>query len=228
MNRIVVLIDDEPTVAGGLDIIKENLKRKNIDVISHYINPIDDDFCNDDDDPILIKVIDGIKSCLKGVQPNLFIIDLSYSGGSEFDGLDLIESLRDLKKFKNTPILLSSGKRKAVVKKIFGNEDLTEIEKVNELAKLIDYKIDGFIEKNYKDEAIKLLQKVKIDDLLPSKLRNFECETANINIFSPILNTLTFSELADEIEGNEPIATEILNEMLDMTLSNYVEIDEKL
>jgi len=49
-----------------------------------------------------------------------------------------------------------------------------------------------------------------------------------INCFSPKYKTLSFSELADKIDGDDLETRRILDEMFGLTLSHYANIDEKL
>jgi hypothetical protein len=105
---------------------------------------------------------------------------------------------------------------------------LSDGDKVNSLAKLIYLKIDRFLDKDFKSDAIDYLKQTKLDEILPSKLREYEGENAVINQFTPKFNTLTFSELASKIESNAPETKNILDEMFDLTLSHYAIINEKL
>jgi CheY-like chemotaxis protein len=230
MEKTLLLIDDSPDQKGVLENLSEHLRvREGINISNFYINPNDRPFLNDQKDPDLEKLIQGITQQLIGKKPDLIIVDLYYSDNELFDGLLVIEKLRLITKFRNCKIFLISGKREKVIRDIFENEKKDTKEKVKNLAKIIDFRIEKFLDKNFKDEAIESLKRKNIDNILPSKLRDFEKENEiKINLFSPRFKTLTLEELAEKIESNDPEASQILNEMFELTLSHYINIDEGL
>lgn len=229
MERTLLLIDDRSEHLSVLDNIKTNLKTsKSIDLSTKYLNPNDQQFWNDQKDPDISKVIEGIKKKLSSLKPSLILVDQYYSANIFFNGIDIIERLRSIPKFKECPIFIISGSRDRIVKEIFENEGNEKKDKVSNLAKLINLKINRFLDKDFRSEAIEELSKVKIDDILPTKLRDYEGENVVINRFSPKYKTLTFTELADKIENNDSETVNILDEMFELTLSHYVGINEKL
>ena len=130
----------KPTSAGE----RERRQKKNTRVLAD-----DKDFLNDQKDPDLVKLIIGIKRILVSLKPNLIIVDQYYSGNDIYNGLNVVEKLREISKFKNCPIFLISGKRDKIVRDIFTNTDFTIPQKVNSLSKIINYKIDKFLDKNF-------------------------------------------------------------------------------
>jgi len=229
MERTLLLIDDRKEHLSVLDNIKSNLKtNRSINLSTKYLNPNDQKFWNNQKDPDISKVIEGIKIKLSSLKPNLILVDQYYSDNDFFKGIDIIEKLRSIPKFKECPIFIISGNRDKIVKEIFENEGDKEKDKVNNLAKLINLKINRFLDKDFKGEAIEELSKVKIDDILPTKLRDYEGENVVINRFSPKYKTLTFTELAEKIENNDSETVDILDEIFELTLAHYVGINEKL
>ncbi len=229
MERAVLLIDDGKEQKQVLKNIKTHLNvSESINLTTRFINPNDREFWDEFKDPDINKLIEGINKELRSIKPSLVVVDQFYSGNDKFKGLDVIERLRTISKFKNCSIFLISGKRDAIIREIFTSVTFSDTEKVNKLAKIIGFKIDRFLDKNFKDEAIKLLKKSNLEAILPTKLRNYEGENAVINNFSPKYNTLTFEELAGKIEDSDEEVPRILDEIFDLTLSHYVKINEKL
>ncbi|MGE0079145.1 MAG: hypothetical protein AB7S48_14905 [Bacteroidales bacterium] len=229
MEKVLLLIDDSQDHIGVLDNIKTHLRsNESIDLVTKYINPNDRAFWNTEKDPDLDMLITGIQFELKTLKPNLIVVDQFYGSNEKFKGIDVIQKLREVPKFQKCSFIIISGRREQIVRDIFEKEGITNSKKVNNLAKLINLKIDSFLDKDFKSEAIHYLKQSKLDEILPSKLREFEGENIVINSFSPAYNTLTFSELADKIEGDAPDAKDILDELFGLTLSHYVSINEKL
>ncbi|QXP69226.1 hypothetical protein H0I29_11345 [Polaribacter sp. R2A056_3_33] len=229
MEKALLLIDDTKEYIGVLGNISNHLsKRESVNVTTKYLNPNSRDYFDENKDPSLPKVLSGVSKKLSSLKPSLIIVDQYYSGNDNFDGLKIIEELRKISKFKNCPIFLISGKRDKIVRDIFSIDGVKDKEKVKQLSKIISFKIDQFLDKNFKDEAIALLKNNSISDILPSKLREFENVNAQINVFSPKHKVYSFSELSDLIENNHPDSVIILDEIFDMTLSHYIELNEKL
>ena len=229
MEKALLLIDDTKEYIGVLGNISNHLsKRESVNVTTKYLNPNSRDYFDENKDPSLYKVLLGVSKKLSSLKPSLIIVDQYYSGNDNFDGLKIIEELRKLSKFKTCPIFLISGKREKIVRDIFSIEGVRDKEKVKQLSKIISFNIDQFLDKNFKDEAIALLKKNNITDILPAKLREFENENAQINTFFPKHKIQSFSELADLIETYHPNSATILDEIFDMTLSHYIDLNEKL
>lgn len=229
MEKVLLLIDDSQDHITVLDNIKSHLRsNESIDLVTKYINPNDRAFWNSEKDPDLNILISGIQRELKTLKPNLIVVDQFYGSNEKFKGIDIIKKLREIPKFQKSYFLIISGRREQIIRDVFETEGITASQKVTNLAKLINLKIDGFLDKDFKSEAIQYLKQSKLDEILPAKLRDFEGENSVISCFSPKYNTLTFSALADKIEGNEPDAKDILDEMFGLTLSHYISINEKL
>ncbi len=229
MEKSLLLIDDSRDHIGLLDNIKKHLfHNESISLTTKYINPNDREYLNNNKDPDIEKLIQGIKRKFNSIKPNLIIVDQYLSDDEFYKGIDVIKKLRNMSKFKNCSIFLISGKRDKIVREIFEDKSKSDSEKVNQLANIIQLKIDLFLDKDFKDHAIDYLKKTALDDILPSKLRNYEGDNATINKFSPKYKTITFSELADKIETSHPDAKEILDEIFELTLSHYVHLNEKL
>lgn len=229
MEKALLLIDDTKEYVGVLGNISNHLsRRESVNVTTKYLDPNSRDYFDENKDPSLSKVLSGISKKLTSLKPSLIIVDQYYSGNDNFDGLKIIEELRKISKFKTCPIFLISGKRDKIVRDIFSVEGINDKAKVKQLSKIISFKIDQFLDKNFRDEAIALLKNNNISDILPTKLREFENENAQINIFSPKHRVHSFSELAGLIENNHPDSETILDEIFDMTLSHYIALNEKL
>lgn len=229
MEKALLLIDDGRDHLSVLNNIKAHLKREEgISLTTKYVNPNNRTYLNQDQDPDITILVNGIIQKLKSIKPDLIIVDQFYSGNDDFQGLDVIRELRQVNKFKQCDFFLISGKRDAIVRDIFTRNSNTDSEKVKKLAKIIELKINSFLDKNFKSEAISLLKQKGLDNILPQKLRSYEDDNAVINSFSPKFSQLTFEKLAEIIEGKEEKASDILDEMFDLTLSHYIKVNEKL
>jgi CheY-like chemotaxis protein len=225
MEKTLLLIDDSPEQKTALESLAEHLRTNDhIKVHTIFVDPNEREYLDDQQNPDLDKLILGIASKLIGLKPNLIVVD-QYYGDSSFTGLDVIEKLRSIDKFKKCKIFLISGKRAQIISEVFeGNNSSTE--KISKLAKIIDLKIEKFLDKEFKSEAIQSLKTRELNDLLLSKLR--EADNGKIHVFNPTYNTLDLDQLANLIDANSPRAQEILNEIFDLTLSHYIKFDENL
>ncbi len=229
MDKALLLIDDGHDHLRVLDNIAKHLLRKeSINLTTKYIDPNNREYLTEEHDPSIEKLIQGIIDKLKSIKPDLIVVDQFYSGNKDYKGLDVIEELRKINKFKKCDFFLISGKRNAIVRDIFVDTENSDETKVKHLAKIIDLKINSFLDKNFKDEAISLLKKRNLNEILPSKLRDYEGENNTFHRFSPQYGSLTFEELADMIEGDDTEVSEILDEIFNLTLSHYSNINEKL
>lgn len=227
MEKALLLVDDSKDHLGTLEQIKNKIKQEFINLTVKHIDPIHKDYWNEDKNPTIEKVLKGIEDKLKGIKPNLIIVDQFYSDVPTFKGIDIIERLRKMPKFKKCTIFLISGKRKKIVQDVFDDKK-TDKDKVNKLAKLINLKIDSFLDKDFKSEAIRILKQRNINEIFPSKLRNYENDDLKIHTFPPKSKSYTLEDLADKIENDDDEVNDILNEMFDMMLAYYTKIDEKL
>ncbi|MCR9066973.1 MAG: hypothetical protein NXI00_23605 [Cytophagales bacterium] len=226
MEKTLILIDDSPEQKTVLENLAEHLRTKEgINVLTLYVNPNEREYLNEEKDPDLDKLVVGISEKLKGLRPNLIVVD-HYYGDSPFTGLNVIEKLRSIKKFSKSSIFLISGKRDKIVREVFEDEDIPTGEKVKKLAKIIDYGIEKFLDKEFKSEAIESLKTRDIKDILPNKLR--EIDDGRIHVLNPKYKELTMDQLADMIDANDTEAQVIINEMFDLTLSHYVKLNEGL
>lgn len=226
MEKIILLIDDIKASVKGLETIKTSLKKKQIEIISEYINPLDKKFWDENKNPILEKVINGIVSTLSNRSADLIIID-NYYGDASFSGLKIIENLRNINEFKSTSIFLTSGKRDHIVSEIF-NSEKSDIQKVNDLSKLINYKIDGFLDKDYHSLATQFLMESSADKILISKLKKFKDKEVIINTFSGRHAKMNIKDLATKIENKETGSTALVEEMVDLTIAHYIDIENEL
>ena len=230
MEKVLVVVDDSSEQKKVTENIAEHLRRnEQVNVLPLYINPNDRPYLNDSKDPDLDKLVSGIVSKLKKLRPNLVIVDLYYSDNNSYNGLDVVEKLREIPKFSKSVIFLISGKREKIVRDIFRDDHKKDTEKVKKLAKIINYRIERFLDKNFKDQAIESLKKRDLNEVIPAKLRDFEeSQDMTINLFTPKFKSLSYKELADKIESDDPEAPAIINEMFDLALAHYQKIDEKL
>jgi len=227
MESALLLIDDQTDHIGVLNNIANHLRtHENILVTPFHINPQHKVFWDDHNLPQIDKVLQGIKERLIGYQPSLIVVDQYYSV-APYNGINIIEKLRDTPKCSTCPIFLVSGKREQIVREIF-TAGKSESEKVNELARIIDLHITQFLDKTFRDEAIRVLKRRNLNDILPAKLREYEDQEVSIPRLSPKYSNLTLQDLADAITSNSPEAGPILEEMFSLTLSHYINLNEKL
>jgi len=226
MEKTILLIDDEPIQKAVLESLAEHLRTKEgINVCTLYVDPNERGYLSEEQDPDLDKLVSGIEEKLRSLRPDLIVVDYYY-GSIPFTGLDVIEKLRSIKKFSKSSLFLISGKRERIIREIFEDEEIATSEKVKKLAKIIDFGVDKFLDKKFKNEAIELLKKKDIKDILPNKLR--ELGDSKIHLFTPRYRVMTMDQLADMIDANNPEAQGIINEMFDLTLSHYAKINASL
>jgi DNA-binding NarL/FixJ family response regulator len=226
MDKTILLIDDSVDQKGVLENLSEHLRRKEgINLITLYINPNERNLLDEEDNPNLENLIQEAVNRLKSNRPSLVVVDYYYSD-CDFNGLNVIEKLRSIKKFQKCPIFLISGKRNKIVKEIFQDKELQDSQKVNELSKIINFGINKFLDKEFKSEAIELLKKNNLNEILPIKLR--ELENGKLHLFKSLHKEIPISELADKIDSDDPETPEIIEEIFEITLSHYLKIDEKL
>jgi len=226
MEKIILLIDDSPEQKQVLENLAEHLRTKEgINVLTLYIDPNERDYLNEEKDPDLDKLVSGIEEKLKALRPNLIVVD-HYYGETSFTGLNVIERLRSIRKFSKSAIFLISGKRDKIIREVFENNEIPTDEKVKKLAKIIDFGIEKFLDKEFKSEAIESLKARDLKDILPSKLR--ELDNGKIHVLNPRYREYTMDQLANLIEANNSEAIDVINEMFDLTLSHYVKINEEL
>ncbi|WP_111672696.1 hypothetical protein [Algoriphagus litoralis] len=226
MEKTILLVDDTISQKDVLNDLIKNIRRsEGINVIGHFVNPNNRNFWNDNKDPDIDKLTAGIAFKFTDSIADLIIIDQYYSDLT-FNGLDLISKLRNIPKFKNSEIFLYSGKRDVIVKEIFNNQSLSDAMKVANLAKLINLRISQFLDKDFRSEALRSLKKVKLDNILPGKLRNVE--EGKIQSFSPRYREIPMGQLADMIESNDMDSGNILSEIFDLTIAHYVKLNEGL
>ena len=226
MDKTILLIDDSVDQKSVLENLSEHLRRKEeINLITLYINPNERDLLDEKDNPNLDNLIEAAVKRLRSHRPSLVVVDHYYSD-CDFTGLNVIEKLRSIRKFQKCPIFLISGKRNKIVKEIFENKDFSDPQKVSKLSQIINFGINKFLDKEFKSEAIELLKKNNINEILPTKLREFE--NGKIHLFKGEYKEMTMSELADKIDSDDPKAPEVIEEVLELTLSHYLNIDEAL
>lgn len=227
MEKSLLLVDDSADHIAVLENISNHLREKEgINLSTYYLNPNDRVFWDEEKDPDLDLLVQGVKKELSTILPSLIVVDYYYSG-ADFNGLNLIEKLRESSKFRKSPIFLISGRREAIVREIFAKE-IKESRKVAELSKILKLRIEQFLDKSFKNEAIEVLKRISVSDSLPEKLREYEDKMVNLHLFSPRYRKLSVEELADMIDSDSDQAHEILNELFDLTLNHYINIDGKL
>ncbi|RED91642.1 response regulator [Marinoscillum furvescens] len=226
MDKTLLLIDDEPIQKVVLENLAEHLRTKEgINVLTLYVDPNEREYLNEDQDHDLDKLVTGISGKLKGLRPDLIVVD-QYYGEAPFTGLDVIEELRSLNKFSKSSIFLISGKRDQIVREVFEAKNIATEKKVKKLAKIVNYGIEKFLDKEFKNEAIESLKTRDLKDILPSKLR--EIDDGRIHVLNPKYKELTMDQLADLIDASDSEAQIIINEMFELTLSHYVKLNESL
>lgn len=229
MTKGLLLIDDGTEHIGVLTNISDYLRaNEQIDISTFHINPLDQPYWDENRDPSMGNVISAVKNKLSTYSPGLIIVDQYYSDVTSFDGILLISKPREISKFKTCPIFLISGKRDKIVRDIFSDNDKSDRDKVNELSKIIGYGINRFLDKTFRDEAIEVLKNKDLNSVFPEKLREYENQDLKIKRFTPKYSEITLSELADYISSGNSEAFNILEEMFELTLSYYVNVNDDL
>ena len=159
-KKVTVLIIDDVDQSKIIDALKKQLKRKcEFEAIS--IRTTDVELREDGSDHLDVrKLKERIKDLISSKHINWALTDFNLSE-DDIDGINVVEILTELR--KNLKIIMYSGNRNAVVKRVLGKvklQEATEEEIVEAVRKLMEYQIIDYVKRDeYKDKLIGLINR---------------------------------------------------------------------
>ena len=228
-KKVTVLIIDDVDQSKIIDALKKQLKRKcEFEAIS--IRTTDVELREDGSDHLDVrKLKERIKDLISSKHINWALTDFNLSE-DDIDGIDVVEILTELR--KNLKIIMYSGNRKAVVKRVLGKVKLQEAteEEINEaVRKLMEYQIIDYVKRDeYKDKLIGLINRddeLTVHDYFLEQLRQHS-EMEFKSCYAP-LKGKTLGEIADMIEKQSDKRVDSwTQELVEQTIAYLVKINE--
>ena len=228
-KKVTVLIIDDVDQSKIIDALNKQLKRTcEFEAIS--IRTTDVELREDSSDHLdVIKLKERIKDLISSKHINWALTDFNLSE-DDIDGIDVVEILTELR--KNLKIIMYSGNRKAVVKRVLGKvklQEATEEEIVEAVRKLMEYQIIDYVKRDeYKDKLIELINRddePTVHDYFLEQLRQHS-EMEFKSCYAP-LKGKTLGEIADMIEKQSDKRVDSwTQELVEQTIAYLVKINE--
>ena len=228
-KKVTVLIIDDVDQSKIIDALKKQLKRKcEFEAIS--IRTTDVELREDGSDHLDVrKLKERIKDLISSKHINWALTDFNLSE-DDIDGINVVEILTELR--KNLKIIMYSGNRNAVVKRVLGKvklQEATEEEIVEAVRKLMEYQIIDYVKRDeYKDKLIGLINrddKPTVHDYFLEQLRQHS-EMEFKSCYAP-LKGKTLGEIADMIEKQSDKRVDSwTQELVEQTIAYLVKINE--
>ena len=228
-KKVTVLIIDDVDQSKIIDALNKQLKRTcEFEAIS--IRTTDVELREDGSDHLDVrKLKERIKDLISSKHINWALTDFNLSE-DDIDGIDVVEILTELR--KNLKIIMYSGNRKAVVKRVLGKvklQEATEEEIVEAVRKLMEYQIIDYVKRDeYKDKLIELINRddePTVHDYFLEQLRQHS-EMEFKSCYAP-LKGKTLGEIADMIEKQSDKRVDSwTQELVEQTIAYLVKINE--
>lgn len=228
-KKVTVLIIDDVDQSKIIDALKKQLKRKcEFEAIS--IRTTDVELREDGSDHLDVrKLKERIKDLISSKHINWALTDFNLSE-DDIDGINVVEILTELR--KNLKIIMYSGNRNAVVKRVLGKvklQEATEDEIVEAVRKLMEYQIIDYVKRDeYKDKLIELINRdddPTVHDYFLEQLRQHS-EMEFKSCYAP-LKGKTLGEIADMIEKQSDKRVDFwTQELVEQTIAYLVKINE--
>lgn len=228
-KKVTVLIIDDVDQSKIIDALKKQLKRKcEFEAIS--IRTTDVELREDGSDHLDVrKLKERIKDLISSKHTNWALTDFNLSE-DDIDGINVVEILTELR--KNLKIIMYSGNRNAVVKRVLGKvklQEATEEEIVEAVRKLMEYQIIDYVKRDeYKDKLIGLINRddePTVHDYFLEQLRQHS-EMEFKSCYAP-LKGKTLGEIADMIEKQSDKRVDSwTQELVEQTIAYLVKINE--
>lgn len=228
-KKVTVLIIDDVDQSKIIDALKKQLKRKcEFEAIS--IRTTDVELREDGSDHLDVrKLKERIKDLISSKHINWALTDFNLSE-DDIDGINVVEILTELR--KNLKIIMYSGNRNAVVKRVLGKvklQEATEEKIVEAVRKLMEYQIIDYVKRDeYKDKLIGLINRddePTVHDYFLEQLRQHS-EMEFKSCYAP-LKGKTLGEIADMIEKQSDKRVDSwTQELVEQTIAYLVKINE--
>lgn len=227
-TKTVLIIDDEDQ-SRTINALKRQLKPKcNLEVIP--ILTTDVELRKEDSDHLdVAKLEKQIAEAMTSKHIDWALTDFNLAE-EDIDGLSVVEILSKLR--KSLKIIMYSGNRTAVVKRVLGKakiHDASEEEIVDAIRKLLEYHIIEYIKRDdYKDKLIEFINRdddPTVQDYFLEQLRTHSGMVFK-SCYAP-LKGKTFGEIADMIENGQDKRTDSwTRELIEQTIAYLVKINE--
>ena len=228
-KKVTVLIIDDVDQSKIIDALNKQLKRTcEFEAIS--IRTTDVELREDGSDHLDVrKLKERIKDLISSKHINWALTDFNLSE-DDIDGINVVEILTELR--KNLKIIMYSGNRNAVVKRVLGKvklQEATEEEIVEAVRKLMEYQIIDYVKRDeYKDKLIELINRddePTVHDYFLEQLRQHS-EMEFKSCYAP-LKGKTLGEIADMIEKQSDKRVDSwTQELVEQTIAYLVKINE--
>lgn len=228
-NKKTVLIIDDVDQSITINALKRQLKTKcNLEAIA--VLTTDVELRKENSDHLdATKLEKKIAEAMETKHIDWALTDFNLAE-EDIDGLTVVEMLSKLR--KNLKIIMYSGNRTAVVKRVLGKakiHDASEEEIVDAIRKLLEYHIIEYIKRDdYKDKLIEFINRdddPTVQDYFLEQLRTHS-EMEFKSCYAP-LKGKTFGEIADMIENGQDKRTDSwTRELIEQTIAYLVKINE--
>ena len=228
-KKVTVLIIDDVDQSKIIDALKKQLKRKcEFEAIS--IRTTDVELREDGSDHLDVrKLKERRKDLISSKHINWALTDCILSE-DDIDGINVVEILTELR--KNLKIIMYSGNRNAVVKRVLGKvklQEATEEEIVEAVRKLMEYQIIDYVKRDeYKDKLIGLINRddePTVHDYFLELFRQ-DSEMEFISCYAPLLGK-SLGDIADMIEKQSDKRVDSwTQELVEQTIAYLVKINE--
>lgn len=228
VTKTILIIDDEDQ-SRTITALQRQLRSK-CELEAITILTSDVDLRKDDSDHLDInKLKTHISEVIRSKHIDWALTDFNLAE-NDIDGLTVVELLS--KQRKNLNIIMYSGNRNAVVKRVLGKarvQDASEDEIVIAVRKLLEYPIIDYIQRDdYKDKLIELINRdddPSVQDYFLEQLRTHS-EMEFKSCFAS-LKGKSFGEIADMIENSADKRTDSwTRELVEQTIAYLVKINE--
>lgn len=227
-TKTVLIIDDEDqsrTVKALQRQLKAKCNLEAITILTTDVELREDGSDHLDANKLKIKIDKAIKS--KHIDWALTDFNLAEE---DIDGLTVVEILSELR--KNLKIIMYSGNRTAVVKRVLGKakiQDASEDEIVDAIRKLLEYPVIDYIRRDdYKDNLIAFINRdddPSAQDYFLEQLR-MHSEMEFKSCYASFKGK-SFGEIADLIENGQDKRTDSwTRELIEQAIAYLVKINE--
>ena len=227
-NKTVLIIDDEDQ-SRTVNALKVELKRKCV-LEAITIRTTDIELRKDDSDHLdVYKLKNRIAEAIRSKHIDWALTDFNLAE-TDIDGLTVVEILSELR--NNLRIIMYSGNRKTVVKRLLGKTKINEAnedEIVNVFSKLLEYQIVAYVKRDdYKEKLKELINhddEISIKDYFVKQLRKYS--DMEFKSCYAHFKGKTFGQIADLIENNRDKRVDFwTRELVEQTIAYLVKINE--
>jgi hypothetical protein len=223
-HKAYIIIDDQDQVQTMEEQIDRVIRKDGYKIKHFYFNPIDRDFWDNDKQLDLDKFIKRILEETQTYGINAIGCDYEYSGITNHNGLSIIKTLREFRKFKSAPIILYSGKEQKVIKdlltKINGGQD-----QITPFRDLLSCKIERYLDRaTYPNFIIEILKKrYDYKEIVLKKLEEYQ--GLSLKFSSAYFEGKSVDDLLQEINSDTLQGNLLIGEMLELSIAHLATLN---